>query len=156
MPDVILRPAVLADAAGIRRMIREERLNPFSLDWRRFIIAEDKNRSMVACVQVKPHRDGTRELASLVVLPQVRGQGLARMLIETVLARENGTLYLTCRDSLIPLYARFGFKSLSSYEHELPPYFRRLEWVFRLFKRITHVSENLAIMRKDGEIWPEV
>ena len=70
MPEVSFRPAVRSDAAGIRRMVRGERLNPFSLDWRRFIVAEDENGSVVACVQVKPHGDGSRELASLVVLPQ--------------------------------------------------------------------------------------
>ena len=76
------------------------------------------------------------------------------MLIEEVIARENGVLYLTCRSSLIPLYTRFGFKPLSY--SDLPPYYRRLFRIFRLFQRIVHLPENLAIMRRDAEKRSEV
>lgn len=131
-------------------MVLAERLNPFSLDWRRFILAVDMNGQLLACVQVKPHADGTREMASLVVQPQFRGQRLARRMIEAVLASENGTLYLTCRGSLEPFYARFGFMPLP--DVDLPPYFRRLRRLVHVLQRIVHLPENLVVMRHESQI----
>ena len=37
---------------------------------------------VIGCAQIKPHRDGSRELASLVVHPDYRGQGIARRMIQ--------------------------------------------------------------------------
>jgi N-acetylglutamate synthase-like GNAT family acetyltransferase len=149
MSEIRLRPAVRSDAAIIRRMISSERLNPFSLDWRRFILAVDENGHVAACVQVKPHGGGIREMASLVVQTEYRGQGLARRMIESVLARETGTLYLTCRASLIPFYNLFGFQSLPA--ADLPPYYQRLTRLVGFIKRIVHITENLAVMRRENE-----
>jgi N-acetylglutamate synthase-like GNAT family acetyltransferase len=148
MSEFTLRPAVGSDARTIRRMIYQERLNPVSLDWRRFTLAEDPNRHVAGCIQVKPHGDGSRELASLVVRAEFRRLGLARQLIEAVLARENDPLYLTCRASLTPFYTRFGFTILA--DPDLPPYFRRIRRVFRFLRRLARLPEDLAIMRREG------
>jgi N-acetylglutamate synthase-like GNAT family acetyltransferase len=147
MSEIQLRPATRSDANVIRQMIFRERLNPVSLDWRHFILAVAKNDQVIGSVQVKPHADGTRELASLVVLTEFRGQHYAHRLIEAVLARETGPLYLTCRASLEPFYNRFGFKSLP--DADLTPYFRRLTRLVRILKRIVPISENLAVMRRE-------
>jgi amino-acid N-acetyltransferase len=148
MAEIHLRPATRSDASAIRRMILTERLNPISLDWRHFILAVDENECLVGCVQVKAHGDGTRELASLVVLPEFRGQGLARRLIEAILAQETGPLYLTCRASLEPFYNRFGFQIQP--DADLTHYFRRLTRMVRIFQRIARISENLAVMRREN------
>lgn len=147
-PGVQLRRAERADAAAIRRLIWQERLNPLSLDWRRFTLAVDAQGRMLACAQIKPHSDGTFELASLAVLPVWRGQGLARALITHLQAQAGPPLYLTCRATLVPFYARHGFRAPA--EDELPAYFRRLrraaDWLFRLAGR----RSSMRILRWDG------
>lgn len=107
----------------INAIIRRARLNPLALDWRRFLVAEVDGQ-IIGTVQVKPHGDGTRELASLAVLPPWQGQGVGTALMQTALVREGGPLYLTCALSLEGYYVRFGFRPLA--QDELPPYFRRL------------------------------
>jgi N-acetylglutamate synthase-like GNAT family acetyltransferase len=61
------RPATAADQQTISRMIGEAGLNRMGLKWPRFIVVEEAG-SILGIGQVKPHRDGTLELASLAVV----------------------------------------------------------------------------------------
>ncbi len=143
-----LRPACAEDAAAIRRLVRGARLNPIGLDWRRFVVLEAEGE-VVGCVQVKPHRDGSRELASLVVAPGWRGRGLGRRLVEAVLERHPPPLYLTCRSGLMPFYERFGFREVGETEPQ-PPYFRRVRRLGRLLRGLRRRGEYLAVMVWEG------
>jgi N-acetylglutamate synthase-like GNAT family acetyltransferase len=118
-----LRPAVQSDQPIITRMIHDAGINPMSLDWQRFIIAED-NGVTVGIGQIKVHGDGSRELASLAVIPARQGQGIGGAIIRELLSKETGVLYLTCRAQLETYYARFGFRRIE--RDEMSPYFRRL------------------------------
>ena len=117
------------------------------LDWRRFLIASSPGGELAACVQVKPHRDGTFELASLAVHPAWRGRGLARRLVERLLAESPRPLYLTCRSGLESFYQKFGFRTLAS--EELTPYFRRLQKLAGAMMGLFRESETLLVMRLD-------
>ena len=108
-----LRPATQADFPAIRRLIHEVGINPMALDWRRFTIAVDANDRLVGCGQVKPHKDGSRELASIAVLPEWRKQGVARAIILHLLETQPRPLYLTCRGRLGPFYEKFGFQDVT-------------------------------------------
>ncbi len=145
---VTLRQATRVDASAIRRLIRQVGINPMSLDWRRFTLAVDADDRMLACAQIKPHGDGTRELASLAVIPQRRGQGLARALILYLQAQAGPPLHLTCRDALEPLYQRYGFRTLS--DGELTPYFLRLRRITNLLLLPARGQVSMRIMRWDG------
>ena len=114
MDGITLRKATASDATRIRKLVIEGRINVFGLNWRRFIVAESPLGEVIGCVQLKPHRDGTMELASLVVDSSYRGQSIARELIDAVTAIHAGELYLTCRSELGPFYEKFGFKVLSA------------------------------------------
>ena len=52
-------------------------------------------------------------LLGLDVLPEYRGQGLARMLVEKYIERERAkgreTLVLTCLDEKVEMYKKMGF-----------------------------------------------
>ncbi|HZQ09675.1 MAG TPA: GNAT family N-acetyltransferase, partial [Anaerolineae bacterium] len=98
-------------------------INPFDLDWQRFLVAEE-NGKIVGVGQVKPHPDGSRELASIAVIPSCQGQGIGSNLVRALLARGHDTLFLTCRAPLEAYYARFGFRRAT--DQELPPHFRRI------------------------------
>ncbi len=139
-----LHSASAGDAQAIRALIRSAQINPVGLDWRRFTLAVDGSLRLVGCGQIKPHRDGSRELASIAVVPEWRGRGVARALIEHLLETHPGTLYLTCRASLGSLYASFGFQVVD--ESEMPTYFRWVSRAVRLMRRLGLVGEGLLVM----------
>ena len=143
--DIIFRPATAADALAIHRLIRLVRINPMSLDWERFTVASSPDGKLVACGQVKPHSEGTLELASIAVHPDWRGRGLARQMIERLLAASPRPLYLTCRSELEPFYVKFGFRSLAV--SELTPYFRRIQKLANLV--MFREGMTLSVMRLD-------
>ena len=71
-----IRRATRQDANAIHALIRQVRINPMALDWRRFLVVVDEQHRVIGCGQVKPHADGTRELASLAVVPEWQRQGI--------------------------------------------------------------------------------
>jgi amino-acid N-acetyltransferase len=143
-----LRQAAASDAVAIRQLIRDVRINPIGLDWPRFLLAVTLEGELIGCGQVKPHGDGTRELASIAVVPSWRGRGVARAIIERLLADHPGVLYLTCMASNGPLYEKFGFRSIGT--DEMPPYFRRLAHLARTFSALRLSPEKLLVMKRDS------
>ena len=131
-----LRPATINDQQKIIAIINKVRINPRNLNWERFIIAED-NGVMVGCGQIKPHGDGTKELASIAVEPEYQGKGVGTLIMNALLEREPGELYLTCLRHNVTYYEKFGFRELKF--EEFPPYMKRMfrfarvvMWVFRV------------------------
>ena len=115
MVDFMVRPAERQDFPKIRALIRTVSINPTGLDWKHFLVAVSPDNTLLGCGQIKPHFDGSRELASIAVQEQARGQGVARAVIQELLAREKmRPLYLMCRARLEPLYVKFGFHSIVS------------------------------------------
>lgn len=123
-------------------------INPTGLDWRRFVVIRGEDGRLLACAQIKPHRDGTRELASLAVTPACRGQGLARQLVEHLLAQNAPPLYLTCARRLQPLYERFGFRRLQP--AQMPPDLGRLSRWINGPARLLRRPDPMLVMRWDG------
>src|ERR1700674_4237678 len=145
MPPTI-RTATEADQPTIRRLIKQAKLNPMSLDWPNFVVAEE-DRAIVGVGQVKAHGDGSRELASIAVVPARQSQGIGRALIEALLARELGVvLHLTCRRELESFYERFGFRSLQPAEY--PRYFRRFIPLVNLVMRLS--GTQILVMRREA------
>jgi N-acetylglutamate synthase-like GNAT family acetyltransferase len=148
-----LRAATAADAPAIRRMVHEAGINPLSLHWQNFVVAEDALRpgkAIVGIGQVKQHYDGSRELASIAVQPELQGIGIGGAIIGALMARERGPLYLTCRDGLAGYYARFGFCRVTA---GLPPYFRNIARLTRAVLAAARAfnprAPGLAVM-----LWP--
>ncbi len=141
-----LRPANDKDAKNIRALVIEGRINPTGLDWSRFVVAESEAGEVVACGQLKPHRDGSVELASIVVTTKWRGLGIAREIIELLIAQHNGTLYLLCQSSLGPMYQKFGFSILAL--EDMPKYFRRVSKLVGLADVLRQRGETLLVMRR--------
>lgn len=152
MPVYRLRPTKPEDARAIRALVHAARINPLGLDWRRFIVAVNSVEEIIGCAQVKPHREKkdsiSGELASIVVAPAWRGQGVARALIENMLASHAPPLYLTCRASLEPFYERFGFQVIHA--DSMPPYFRRVSRLMTALRYIRLADEGLSVMAWRG------
>jgi N-acetylglutamate synthase-like GNAT family acetyltransferase len=143
-----LRPAAASDAPAIRQLVRLGQINPTGLDWRRFVLAVTEAGQVIGCCQVKPHRDGAHELASLAVAPAWRGRGVARALIDHLLAAHPGELYLMCRSGLAEMYGKFGFQALAT--TEMSPYFRRLSRIFHTARAVLAFGEDLVVMKRVG------
>jgi predicted N-acetyltransferase YhbS len=121
-------------------------INPFGLNWRRFLVAVDGEDRVIGSGQIKPHGDGPRELASIAVQPEWQGQGIGREIIERLLSENPLPLYLTCRPRMAPYYERFGFRVLSP--EEMPSYFRRIYQVVSFFSRLAPGAGEMRVMVK--------
>lgn len=146
MMNFVVRPASQAEFPKIRALIHAVSINPTGLDWRHFLVAVTPDNSLLGCGQIKPHFDGSRELASIAVQELARGQGMARAVIQELLARETmRPLYLMCRARLQPLYMKFGFHAIGL--SEMPPYFQRISRAERIFNSRAPSADRLMIMR---------
>lgn len=145
-----LRPANQLDQPTITRLIRDAGINPMALDWHRFLIAEEGGQ-IIGIGQVKPHGDGSRELASIAVIPERRGQGIASEIIRALLANENGDVYLTCRASLEAFYHRFGFRKIG--RDEMTPYFRWIHRIGNFFARLARTE--MLVMKRNADQRPQ-
>ena len=133
------------DAKAIRALIIKSRINPTGLDWQRFVLAVTDGDEIIGCGQIKPHRDGSLELASIAVTSAWRGNGVARAIIEYLLAAHQGALYLMCQSSLGPLYEKFGFETIQA--EQMPKYFRRVSKLAGLADLMRKQGETLLVMR---------
>jgi amino-acid N-acetyltransferase len=141
-----IRPATEKDQPTIRRFVKDARLNPMSLNWPNFLMAEE-GRSVVGVGQVKAHGDGSRELASIVVVPARQGHGIGSAVIRALLASHPGAvLHLTCRRELQGYYERFGFRRLNRADY--PPYFGRLIPLVNLIGRFAGMQ--ILVMRREA------
>jgi len=146
MVDFMVRPATRQDFPKIRALIHTVSINPTGLDWKHFLVAVLPDNTLLGCGQIKPHFDGSLELASIAVQEQARGQGVARAVIQELLAREKmRPLYLMCRARLEPLYVKFGFHSIVS--EEMPVYFKRVNRAERIFNSKAPAEDRLMIMQ---------
>ena len=149
MTEFTLRPALETESRAIKDLIHSVGINPMDLDWRRFIVAVDAQDRIIATGQVKPHgaKADIHELASIAVIPEYRGQGLARAIIEYLLKNSHRPLYLTCRTKLEPLYEKFGFRALT-YD-EMPRYYQRISKLVGLVETVARLNEGdgLSVMK---------
>jgi len=147
MTDYALRPAREEDSTAIKNLIHSVGINPMGLDWKRFVVAVDAQDRVIATGQIKPHGRDIHELASIAVVPQHQGQGIARAIIELLLKHSPRPLYLTCRSHLEPLYEKFGFYAIS-YE-EMPRYYQRISKLVGLVEVVARLGEGdgLSVMK---------
>jgi N-acetylglutamate synthase-like GNAT family acetyltransferase len=103
---------------------------------------------VIGCGQVKPHRDGSCELASLVVTAEWRGRGVATAIVRHLVNAYTEDLYLMCRSSLRSFYERFGFRALQ--ETEMPVYFRRINRLVSLVELLRKEGETLLVMKREA------
>ena len=118
MTDIRIRPAVAGDQAMIRRMVKEEQLDPTALHWSHFLIAENGGE-IVGIGQVRPS-PACRELGSLVVREPYRKQGVGALIVNALLQRETGDVYLECLSHNERYYTRFGFQRIPWWRAPMP------------------------------------
>ena len=142
-PNITLRPATATDQPAIRQLVRQVGINPFGLAWPRFVVAE-MDGQFAGCAQLKPHRDGSLELASVAVLPSLQGQGIGAALVQHFCRIVPGDLYLMCAERNANFYTRFGFIIMQR-PAAMPPDFRR---TYQLARLVRPIFGGLAIMHR--------
>ncbi len=142
-----IRSARQSDFPAIRSLVRLVKINPMNLDWRRFVVAITSEGVLIGCGQIKPHGEGSMELASIAVAPDWRHQGVASAIINRLLTEHPSRLYLTCRANLEAFYARFGFRTIAP--QAMPGYFRRISLLFSVIYRLNLIDERLLVMVRD-------
>ena len=147
LADYSLRPAVETDFPAIKSLIHQVGINPTGLNWRRFIVAETSDGQFVGCGQLKPHSDGTLELASLAVAPSARQQGLGSLIVHRLMSDAPRPLYLTCRVQMGSFYQKFGFRIVK--QADLPRYFRRISRIAGLANTLHLLNDSLLVMVLD-------
>jgi len=141
-----IQPAAAQHAELIRQLIAQADLFQHGLDWRNFLVALTPSGEFIGCGQIKQHRDGTWELASIAVLPAWQGRGVGRAIIEALLTRHTDELYLMSISALRPLYEKFGFVEIQR-EH-MSKYFRRLTQMPAMIAEFDRVNERLVVMKR--------
>ncbi|SIT53825.1 GCN5-like N-acetyltransferase [Mesorhizobium prunaredense] len=109
--NISIRRATEQDHPAIRGLVRGERLNPTDLMWPNFLVAAADGH-IVGAIQMRKHADGSRELGSLVVSKESRGQGVATRLIYAVLATESGPVWMITANAFAGAYSRWGFRRI--------------------------------------------
>jgi len=119
------------------------------LKWPNFLLAVDEaTAEVVGTGQIKPHGDGSRELASIATVPAYQRQGIAHRIIERLLAENPGVMYLTCVNTMGPFYEQFGFREIDG--PELTPYFRRLKKMAKAMMWLDREGRSLWVMKRES------
>ena len=148
LAEYVVRRATRNDLPAVRALIHTVHINPTGLDWSRFLVAAGPEGNLIGCGQIKPHADGSRELASIAVQEQARGQSVARAVIEALLdLQPERPLFLICRSRLGPFYIKWGFHAIV--QEEMPTYFRNISRVERIFNSKAQPEDRLLVMRLD-------
>ncbi|MBW8640664.1 GNAT family N-acetyltransferase [Hoeflea sp. WL0058] len=147
-----VRIAVDADQPAISSLVRSERLFPYGLGWRTFVVAEAGDR-IVGAAQIRNHRDGSRELGSLVVTPGWRNRGVAEAMIDTLLAGETGPVHLVTAAKRALRFRRFGFETINV--SQAPGALRRHFWLGQIGGGLSRLfslrrPRSMVVMRRDG------
>lgn len=130
MVGIAIRPAVVSDRPLIWKLILRNNLNVWDLRWQNFLVAVDEEDQFVGCGQIKRHGE-IEELASLVVVQEYQGQGISKILLDTLLERAGRPLWLMCESSLVAYYNKIGFEEIKE-PSNLPSYFRNVFWASRV------------------------
>ena len=146
MAEFYLTPALEADFPAIKALIRETGINPTGLDWQRFRVARSAaGDQFIGCGQLKPHGDGTVELASIAVAPAWRNKGVASAMVQKLIDEGPRPLYLTCLSSMGSFYVKFGFQPIDG--DALPKYFRRLSKLAGLVSALHLIDQKMLVMQ---------
>ncbi len=145
---ITLRRAQASDQKAIIDIVHAAHINPTNLHWQRFILAVDGD-TIVGVGQIKNYKDGSRELASIAVIPAYQHQGIASQIITALMKDEPGTIHLFCRASLANFYRRFGFEVIPF--QELPSELAKInglaEWMIVILSRLIPKKFEITAMR---------
>lgn len=100
------------DKGAILQLVWSAKLDPTQLKWSQFWVIE-QHEEIIACGQLREFADA-QELGSLVVIPNVRDQGLGTLLAQHLIQEASQPLYLECLGNrLSQFYGHLGFSPVA-------------------------------------------
>ena len=93
--------ALVAAVAGDREGLREDQ----------FVVAEGQNGVILGCGRLRPY-PAFCELASLAVSDDARARGVGRDIVNNLLARYQGEIYLICEGNVVDFFLRLGLERI--------------------------------------------
>jgi N-acetylglutamate synthase-like GNAT family acetyltransferase len=146
-----VRWAGAEDEQAILAMVRKAPLLQAGVTWRGFMVAEEAGR-VVGAGRIKHLPDGSRELASLVVVPERRGHGIAAVIVRALLAASPPPVYGFCLSHLREYYETFAGHVVDA--STLPPSilreYRYVDRCNRVLGWLQGKTYKLIAMRWDG------
>ena len=119
----IIRQAEKGDMTAIEQLVHSNHLNPNRLNWKRFIVITDEKDTLIGCGQIKPHFDGSYELASLVVEQSRRSLSLIKDFLIALLENSPSNLIWAIIDRNYIPFRRYGVRQIKE-RSQMPLYFR--------------------------------
>jgi amino-acid N-acetyltransferase len=149
-----IRPATPGDQSAIVALVWAEGLNTEALRWPDCLVAVDETRRLIGTVQLRRHADGARELASLVVVPEWRGRGLAARLVEALLAPRHERVLVVVDAAHAARYERWGFVPLApgTAPRSVRRVYRRGQWWMRLRRWRGEAACELVILARPAPV----
>ena len=112
-----VRPALDTDLAAIEGLLISADGDREVLHQDQFVVSVDVDGVVLGCGRLRPYSDFC-ELASLAIGNDVRARGMGREIVNVLLERYSGPIYLICEDSVVDFFRRFGFVSV--HDREMP------------------------------------
>ena len=112
-----VRPARTTDLPAIEGLLISADGDRELLHQDQFVVAVDVDGVVLGCGRLRPYPDFC-ELASLAVGSHTRARGIGREIINSLMQRYSGPIYLICEDNVVEFFHRFGF--LGILEREMP------------------------------------
>lgn len=106
--DQYVRAANPHDAAQVKALLASEHLETEFIA-KEFVVCESRGR-ILACIRARPLPEGGTEVASLVVIPEQRGRGISRDLVQMSLIGARHPVYALVVNA--DVFAKLNFEPL--------------------------------------------
>ena len=110
-----VRAARATDMAAIEALVTAVDGDRDGLRDEQFVVSEGENRALLGCGRLRPYPEFC-ELASLAVAEKVRAKGVGRAIVNSLLGRYQGPIYLICEDDVVDFFRRFKFEPIPEIE----------------------------------------
>jgi len=112
-----VRAAQATDMAAIEALVTAADGDLEGLCADQFVVAEGEDGTILGCGRLRPYPEFC-ELASLAVAKENRVKGVGREIVDSLLSRFQGPIYLICEDDVVEFFRRFKFEPIP--ETEMP------------------------------------
>jgi len=136
--------STIGDTANVTLLLKQYHGDTTNITPESFILAKFNNQ-IIGCVRVKEYaEDNVLELASLVVLPEFRKQGIGSQLVQLLLKKYlQRPIYLLCQQEKEKFYRINGFTSMLI--NHLPKVL--YNDYLRVIEKMPEIKENVIAMK---------
>eukprot|EP01023_Acetabularia_acetabulum_P050058 TRINITY_DN5381_c0_g1_i3.p1 TRINITY_DN5381_c0_g1~~TRINITY_DN5381_c0_g1_i3.p1 ORF type:complete len:181 (-),score=18.85 TRINITY_DN5381_c0_g1_i3:158-700(-) len=149
--NVKFRRGKQEDMEQIYSMVRREKLNPYTLKPDRFVVAErDGSNELAGCVSLEDLGNNNKQMRTLIVQPEYRGNGLGKILVSEIMKDANGSIvYLITFEFVSQFYEKCGFIKIDPFQLPQQLWVLRNEFVRANILKQFNLIQPIVVMKKD-------